>query len=150
MDGIVIKKILTPVDLSENSEYALKYAKLLSEQFDAKLYIYHCITDLQFTIGYVPSLPASQIINSMREDALKEIEHFRNRYDLNSNVEVVLEVGDAARKIVEFADKNNVDIIVMGAHGKSGLERFMFGSVTEKVMRLSSKPVLEVKLNKWK
>jgi nucleotide-binding universal stress UspA family protein len=147
MDGIAIKKILAPVDLSENSEYALKYAKLLSEQFKAKLYIYHCITDIQSTIGYVPSLPASQIINTIKEDVLREIEHFRNRYDLNDNVEVVIEVGNAPRKIVEFADKNNIDLIVMGAHGKSGLERFMFGSVTEKVMRLSSKPVLEIKLS---
>ncbi len=148
MDGIAIKKILAPVDLSENSEYALKYAKLLSERFGAALYIYHCITDIQSAIGYVPSLPASQIINSMRADVVKEIEHFRNRYDLNENVEVVIEIGDAARKIVGFADKNNMDLIVMGAHGKGALERFMFGSVTEKVMRLSSKPVLEIKLNK--
>ncbi len=147
MDGIVIKKILAPIDLSKNSEYALKYAKLLSERFQAKLYIYHCIGDVQSTIGYVPSLPTSQIISAMKEEVLKEIEHFRNRYDLNNDVEVVIEVGDAARKIVEFADKNNIDLIVMGAHGKSMLERFMFGSVTEKVMRLSSKPVLEIKLN---
>ncbi len=147
MNSIAIKRILAPIDLSENSEYALKYAKLLSEQFKAKLYIYHCIGDIQSTIGYVPSLPTSQIINAMKEDVLKEIEHFRNRYDLNNDVEVVIEVGNAARKIVEFADKNDIDLIVMGAHGKSGLERFMFGSVTEKVMRLSSKPVLEIKLN---
>jgi len=147
MDSIAIKRILAPVDLSENSEYALKYAKLLSEQFKAKLYIYHCIGDIQSAVGYVPSLPTSQIINAVKEDVLKEIEHFRNRYNLNNDVEVVIEVGNAARKIVEFADKNNVDLIVMGAHGKSGLERFMFGSVTEKVMRLSSKPVLEIKLN---
>ncbi len=146
MDVIAIKTILAPTDLSENSEHALKYAKLLKEKFEAKLYIYHCITDIQSAIGYVPSIPSSQIINSMREEALKEIEHFRNRYDLNENTEVVVEVGNAARKIVDFADKNNIDIIVMGAHGKTGLERFMFGSVTEKVMRLSSKPVLEVKL----
>ncbi len=147
MNSIAIKRILSPIDLSENSEYALKYAKLLSEQFKAKLYIYHCIGDVQSTIGYVPSLPTSQIINAMKEEVLKEIEHFRNRYDLNNDVEVVIEVGNAARKIVEFADKNDIDLIVMGAHGKSGLERFMFGSVTEKVMRLSSKPVLEIKLN---
>ncbi len=147
MNSIAIERILSPIDLSENSEYALKYAKLLSEQFKAKLYIYHCIGDVQSTIGYVPSLPTSQIINAMKEEVLKEIEHFRNRYDLNNDVEVVIEVGNAARKIVEFADKNDIDLIVMGAHGKSGLERFMFGSVTEKVMRLSSKPVLEIKLN---
>ncbi len=146
MEGIAIKKILAPTDLSANSEYAMKYAKLVSETFKAKLYIYHCITDINAAVGYVPSLPAEQIINSMKEEAIKEIDHLRNRYNINGNAEVVIEVGDAARKIVEFADKNDIDLIVMGAHGKSGLERFMFGSVTEKVMRLSSKPVLEIKM----
>ncbi len=147
MSEISIKKILAPIDLSENSELALKYAKLMSEKFDAKLYIYHCITDLSVAVGYVPTLPAQQIIEAMREESLREIEHLRNRHNLNENVEVVIEIGDAAKKIVEFADKNHIDLIVMGAHGKSGLERFMFGSVTEKVMKLSSKPVLEVKIS---
>ncbi len=146
MDGLGIKKILAPTDLSENSEFAMKYAKLVAEKFEAKLYIYHCITDINAAIGYVPSLPAEQIINAMKDEAVKEIEHLRNRYNLNGDVEVVIEVGDAPKKIVDFADKNNIDLIVMGAHGKSGLERFMFGSVTEKVMRLSSKPVLEIKM----
>jgi nucleotide-binding universal stress UspA family protein len=146
MEGIAIKKVLAPTDLSANSEYAMKYAKLVAEKFDAKLYIYHCITDINAAVGYVPSLPAEQIINSMKEEAVKEIEHLRNRYNLNGNVEVVIEVGDAPHKIVDFAEKNDIDLIVMGAHGKSGLERFMFGSVTEKVMRLSSKPVLEIKM----
>ncbi len=146
MKEIVIKKVLAPIDLSENSEKSLQYAKLMADKFDAKLYIYHCITDLNTAVGYVPSLPVEQIINAMREETLKEIEHLRNRYNLNDNVEVVIEIGDAAKKIVEFADKNEIDLIVMGAHGRSGIERFMFGSVTEKVMRMSSKPVLEVKL----
>lgn len=146
MEGVGIEKILAPTDLSANSEYAMKYAKLVAEKFNARLYIYHCITDISAAVGYVPSLPAEQIINAMKEEAVKEIEHLRNRYNLNGTVEVVIEVGDAPHRIVEFADKNNIDLIVMGAHGKSGLERFMFGSVTEKVMRLSSKPVLEIKM----
>ncbi len=146
MDGMTIKKILAPTDLSENAEYALKYAKSVAEQFKAKLYIYHCITDIQSAIGYIPSLPSADIISSMKEEAVKEIEHLRNRYGLSDNVEVVIEVGDAPKKIVEFADKNDIDLIVMGAHGKGALERFMFGSVTEKVMRTSSIPVLEVKM----
>lgn len=146
MNGIAIKRILVPTDLSENAEYALKYAKLVAEQFKAKLYIYHCITDIQSAVGYIPSLPSAEVISSMKEEAVKEIEHLRNRYGLDENVEVVIEVGYAPNKIVEFADKNDVDLIVMGAHGKGALERFMFGSVTEKVMRMSSIPVLEVKM----
>ncbi len=146
MNGIAIKKILVPTDLSQNSEYAMQYAKEFADKLGAKLYIYHCVTDLQSAIGYVPSLPAEEIIRTMKEEAIKEIEHIRNRYNFG-DVEVVIESGNAPKKIVEFADKNNIDMIIMGAHGKSGLERFMFGSVTEKVLRLSSKPVLAIKMS---
>ncbi|AEA34074.1 universal stress protein [Hippea maritima] len=144
MNGISVRKILAPTDLSEASIYALSYAKAMSDKFDAKLYIYHCITDINSYVGYVPSFPAEQIVNSLREEAIKEIEHIRNRYNIQ-DAEVVIEVGEAAKSIVEFSKKNGIDIIVMGAHGRSGLERFMFGSVTEKVMRLSEIPVLVVK-----
>ncbi|WP_025270302.1 universal stress protein [Hippea sp. KM1] len=144
MDSVAIKKVLAPTDLSEASVYALNYAKAIVDKFNAKLYIYHCITDINNYVGYVPSFPSEQIVNSLRDEAIKEIEHIRNRYGLD-DAEVVIEIGEAAKSIVDFANKNEIDLIVMGAHGKSGLERFMFGSVTEKVMRLSDIPVLEVK-----
>ena len=145
MYDISIKKILVPTDLSEPAEYALAYAKKLAAAFDAKLYVLYCITDLQSAIGYVPGLSLDQITSSMTEEAEKQIEHLKNKYKLDDNVEISIESGDAAKRIVEFIDKNDIDLIVMGAHGKSGIERFMFGSVTEKVMRLSKKPVLATK-----
>lgn len=145
MYSISIKKILAPTDLSEPAEYALAYAKEVAAKFNAKLYILHCITDLQSAIGYVPGLSLDQITRSNIDEAEKNIEHLRNKYKLDENVEVFIKSGDAAKKIVEFADENEIDLIVMGAHGKSGIERFMFGSVTEKVLRLSKKPVLATK-----
>ena len=145
MYSISIKKILVPTDLSETAEYALAYAKELAAKFNAKLYVLYCVTDLQSAIGYVPGLSLDQITSSMTKEAEKQIEHLRNKYKLNENVEISIKSGDAAKKIAEFTDENDIDLIVMGAHGKSGVERFMFGSVTEKVLRLSKKPVLAVK-----
>ncbi len=143
--NVLIKKILAPTDFSEASVYALGYAKAIAEKFDAKLYLYHCITDINAYVGYVPTFPSEEVIKGLREDAIKQMEHLRNRYNLK-NVEDVIEIGDAAKRIVEFAKNNDIDLIVIGAQGKSGLERFMFGSVTEKVMRTSDIPVLEVKV----
>jgi len=144
MNSVKIEKILAPVDFSEASVYALKYAKLIGERFGAKIYMFHCITDINSYVSYIPSFPAEEVIKGLREDATKEMENLKNRYNIN-NCEMVIDVGEAAAAIVEFAKKNEIDLIVMGAHGKSGLERFMFGSVTERVMRMCDRPVLEVK-----
>lgn len=147
MNGVVIERILAPLDFSDASVYALGYAKIIAEKFDAKLYIYHCITDINAYMSYVPSFPVEEVLKGLREDAIKEMEHIINRYSLK-NVETVIEVGSPADGIVNFAKKNNIDLIVIGAHGKRGLERFMFGSTTEKVMRMCDVPVLEVKMPK--
>ena len=147
MNGIVIERILTPLDFSDASIYALGYAKTIAEKFNAKLYIYHCITDISAYTGYVPSFPADEVIKGLRENAIKEMEHIINRYSLK-NVETAIEKGNVAKNIVNFAEKNKIDLIVIGAHGKSGFERFTFGSTTEKVMRMSTIPVLEVKMPK--
>ncbi len=145
MNGVVIERILAPLDFSDASVYALGYAKTIAERFNAKLYLYHCITDINAYVSYVPSFPVEEVLKGLREDAIKEMEHIINRYSLK-NVETVIEVGHPADRIVNFAKKNNIDLIVIGAHGKSGLERFMFGSTTEKVMRTCDVPVLEVKM----
>ncbi len=147
MNGVAIKRILTPLDFSDASVYALGYAKTIAEKFDAKLYLYHCITDISAYSGYVPSFPADDVLKGLREDAIKNMEHIINRYSLK-NVETAIEKGNAAKNIVYFAEKNKIDLIVMGAHGKSGFERFTFGSTTEKVMRMCTIPVLEVKMPK--
>jgi len=147
MNGVVIEKILAPLDFSDASVYALGYAKTIAEKFGAKLYLYHCITDINAYVSYVPSFPAEEVLKGLREDAIKEMEHIINRYSLK-NVETVIEVGNPADGVVSFAKKNNIDLIVIGAHGKSGIERFMFGSTTEKVMRMCDVPVLEVKMPK--
>ncbi len=145
MDGVVIKRILAPLDFSDASVYALGYARAIAEKFEAKLYLYHCITDINAYVSYVPSFPFEQVLKGLREEAVREMEHIINRYSLE-NVETVIEVGNAAEKIVHFAKSNQIDLIVIGAHGKSGIERFMFGSTTEKVMRTCDVPVLEVKM----
>ncbi len=145
MDGVVIERILAPLDFSDASVYALGYAKTIAEKFGAKLYLYHCITDINAYVSYVPSFPAAEVLKGLREEAIKEMEHIINRYSLK-DVETVIEVGNAAEGIVNFAKKNNIDLIVIGAHGKTGIERFMFGSTTERVMRTCDTPVLEVKM----
>ncbi len=147
MNAFSPKNMLVPTDLSENAQKAIEYAVSLAKAYGAKLHIYYVITDLQAALGYVPSLPLDKIEASMREEAENYFEHLRNKTLKDfDNFDMHIEVGDAPKKIVEFASNNDIDLIVMGAQGKSALERFVFGSTTEKVLRMSKKPILVVKM----
>ncbi|AHF98205.1 MAG: universal stress protein [Desulfurella sp.] len=147
MQGFSPKNILIPTDLSENAQKAIEYALSLAKAYGAKLHIYYVITDLQAALGYVPSLPLDKIEASMRQEAENYFEHIKNKILKDfDNFDMHIEVGDAPKKIVEFATNNDIDLIVMGAQGKSALERFVFGSTTEKVLRMSKKPILVVKM----
>ncbi len=149
-NGVTIKKILLPTDLSENAEHALRYANEFSKIFDAKLYILHVITDIQAAVGYIPGFALEDVKSSLREYFLKEITHLRNKYLVKEDAEVLIRYGNVPREIVECAREKDVDLIIMGAHGLSGIEKFIFGSVTERVLGLSTKPVLAIKIPKEK
>jgi nucleotide-binding universal stress UspA family protein len=143
-----IKTVMVPTDLSENAEYALLFAKSVAEKLGARLIVYHCLTDIDKSIGYVPGFPCEQIEKSMRDEAMKELTILKNRYQLGSDVEIVVEKGEAYRKIVDFAQSHHADLIIIGARGKTKLEKFIFGSVTQKVVRISDIPLLVVKIPK--
>jgi len=143
-----IKTIMVATDLSENAEYALLFAKSVAEKLGAKLIVYHCLTDIDKSIGYVPGFPAEQIEKSLRDEAVKELTILKNRYKLGPDIETVVEKGEAYRKIVDFAQSRHVDLIIMGARGKTKLEKFIFGSVTQKVVSISDIPVLAIKIPK--
>lgn len=144
MDVFNPKNILVPTDLSENAQKAVEYALSIAKVYNAALHVYYVINDLQAAFRYDPS---SKIEASMREEATNYFEHLKNKILKDfENFDMYIEVGDAPEKIVKFADNKDIDLIVMGAQGKSALERFVFGSNTEKVLRMSKKPILVVKL----
>jgi nucleotide-binding universal stress UspA family protein len=145
---IEIKTVMVPTDLSENAEYALLFAKSIAEKLGAKLIVYHCLTDIDKSIGYVPGLPSEQIEKGLYEEAIKELTNLKNKYQLGADVKIIVEKGEAYRKIVDFAQSRQVDLIVIGARGKTKWEKFIFGSVTEKVVRICEIPMLVVKIPK--
>ncbi len=144
--GLDVKKIAVTTDLSGNSFSAVRYANKIAKGCDAKVYLIHVLSDIGTTIGYIPSISLIDIENNMRESVLKQLEHLKLR-ELGdaSDVETVILKGNPANEIIEFVDKNDIDLVVIATTGKHGLEKLLLGSVAEKVIRRSKKSVFVVK-----
>jgi universal stress protein A len=142
-----LKKILCPVDFSEPSFEALKVAIELAQTYGAELILINVVQPVQAVAA--PGVPASyttaQYFEEMSEAARKSFEEIvGNRIPKGVTVQTKVLRGQPADEIVKEAESEKVNIIVTSTHGWTGWRRFIFGSVAEKVVRLSSCPVLTV------
>ncbi|MEW6219989.1 MAG: universal stress protein [Thermodesulfobacteriota bacterium] len=141
-----IKKILVPVDFSENSKTVIDGALLFAKTFDAELNIVFVVQSFQDYSGFfVPHMPITQFEDEMRQSADKKMTDFLAE-TLPAGVRHTAKVllGDVAEEIVAYGNEVGVDLIVMGTHGYKGLERVLFGSVAEKVVKGARQPVLTI------
>ena len=146
--GLDLKKIAVTTDLSDNSLVAVQSANKIAKGCGAKVYLIHVLADIGAPIGYIPDISFADIENKIREDASKRLEHLRLReLGDTADVEIVILKGNPANEIVEFADKNDIDMIVIATTGKHGLEKLLLGSVAEKVTKKSKMSVLVAKAN---
>ena len=146
------KKVLFCTDFSENSDYAFEFAYGIAKRDEGLLYILHVIPRNlhQETIrAYV----SKDILRNMQKDLEQELDdNYKERYTKKIEdavrFEVVTKSGREDEEIIEFAKKEKVDIIVMGTHGKTGIEHVFFGSVAEKVLRRSPFPLFVIPCKK--
>ncbi len=142
-----IKKILFPTDFSEGAKNAMPYAVDMAKTYGAKLCLLHVIYDIATASGlHVPHSSVDQMYSELQTTAQKELERFgmREREGLK-DVEYFIKRGVPYEEILTFAKDNNIDLIVIGTHGRKGLDRVLFGSTAERVVRNSSCPVLTVR-----
>ena len=143
-----IKTILVPTDFSDSSNMALEYAKGLAQVFQASIHLLHVVQD---PVGqpwgpetYGMSFP--DLLPQMKDLARKGLEKALSGSERNAyNAEVVVAVGSPFNQILEHAKNTNVDLIVMGTHGRGALAHAILGSVTERVVRFAPCPVLTVR-----
>ncbi|HSN54477.1 MAG TPA: universal stress protein [Candidatus Sulfomarinibacteraceae bacterium] len=143
-----IKRILVPTDFSENSHPAFDAAVELARHHGARIDVIHAVLPITVAapVGSA-DLPVNldvyreAVLEDARE-ALSRLVEGRKPADLDLHSEVVW--GQPAKAIVDFADDNGADLIVIGTRGATGLSRFVTGSVTEKVVRLAEVPVLTI------
>lgn len=139
-----IKHVLVPHDFSETAEKALQYALDLSEKLGAKVTVLHAyeIPVYGFPDGVVLTSEMTGQIQRAAENALQGVVARCRRPGLE--VASVLRQGPAWSEIDAAAKELGADLVVMGTHGRKGVARALLGSVAEKVVRSSSRPVLTV------
>jgi nucleotide-binding universal stress UspA family protein len=145
---IELNRVLVPTDFSKFSEHALQYAVAFAEKFGAELHLLHVVQDLALlspdAVGIAPPLaPSLQQLSGAVESAFDrliqahQLDRFGHRRELRE--------GTPWSEIVRSAKENEVDLIVMGTHGHTGLAHILLGSVTDKVIRHSPCPVLTIR-----
>jgi nucleotide-binding universal stress UspA family protein len=141
-------KILTAIDFSENSECAFDYALTLATQFNAELTIIHVINEPVDLRGfYVPHISFEQLEKEIEESAVKMMETFcSTKLGTFSNYKTSIMTGIPYDEITAAAARIDASLIVLGTHGRTGLDRILFGSTAERVVRSASCPVLTVRL----
>ncbi|HVQ30804.1 MAG TPA: universal stress protein [Vicinamibacteria bacterium] len=140
-----IKKILVPVDLSEGSRAALDYASGLARKLGAHLTALH-VTAPYVTYEPLPAFPPLAPLDPSRQRAVEEsLRQFVAPPGSDEAPPAVLvREGDPADEILAEATASGADLIVLGTHGRRGFERWVLGSVTERVTRKADRPVLAV------
>jgi universal stress protein A len=144
-----IRRVLVPVDFSPYSDEAVAYATGLAKRLDASIELLHVVEDPYLTGTWSPDVYVPDAIASLESLA-------RDAHDRLTVATAAIRVqgvtatasvrkGSAPRTIVEHATVENVDLIVLGTHGRTGLAHVLLGSVAERVVRLAPCPVLTVK-----
>ena len=141
------KTILYATDFSESSDYAFNYAMALARKFDGRLVIVHVINEPVDLRGfYVPHISFEKLEEEIAEGAQKMMEKFcRTHIRDYSNYESFILPGIPYDEIIKKAKDMSADLIVMGTHGRTGLDHVLFGSTAEKVVRKSPIPVMTIR-----
>ncbi len=142
-----IRHILVPIDFSEHSKNALKYAIPYAVQFNARLDLLYVVEPTiypaDFSFGQV-GFP--NIEDELRKRGTEELNALvRNEVKGRVPAEATVRTGKPFYEINEYARENNIDLIIIATHGHSGVEHILFGSTVEKVVRKAPCPVLVVR-----
>src|SRR5690606_23316477 len=131
---IEIKSILCPIDFSEGSSYATRYAAGLAEKLGAKLHILHVYSLPVFGPSETTTTLSPEVIAQMNEEAAQSTTRIvRSLQEQGIEAEPHISDGAPHLEIIRFARAFDADLIVMGTHGRTGMNHLLLGSVAEKV-----------------
>jgi nucleotide-binding universal stress UspA family protein len=141
------RHIMAPTDFSEYSKQAVTSALELVQKFGAKLTILHVIELPPYPVeGYVPPSLSATFMDDLERQATADLAQLVPEATA-ANVEVarVIAVGTPYRKIIETAEAEQVDLIVMATAGRTGFSHLVMGSIAERVVRTATCPVLTIR-----
>lgn len=141
-----MKRILVPTDFSAHAENALKVAAQIAKKNNCEIFLLHMLevpSQMNDAITGASGIPEVMLFLQKAKEALKNTKSKNFLKDVEVSTHLKFE--KAHDGILTFSKKNNIDLIVMGSHGVSGIEEMLIGSNTERVVRLSEIPVLVIK-----
>ncbi|MDY6765242.1 MAG: universal stress protein [Halobacteria archaeon] len=138
--------ILIPTDGSEGTHKAVEHAIDIAQRYDAALHVLYVVNTSAYS-----TLPADtnwqSVIEALEKEGKRAVKEIEEKVeDSGLKVHRSIQQGVPHKTILEYAEENDIDMIVMGTHGKTGIDRLLLGSVTEKVVRSSEIPVLTVRM----
>ena len=143
---IEIKTILFPLDLTENSSKILPYVLSISEKYNSIIYLLHVVQDLnKWGKLYVPHPSMDVFQKEAIEGAKKAMDTVcENQLQSCPNFQKRVVSGDTVDEILKVIESEEIDLLIMGTHGRKGLDHTIFGSVAENVVKKSPVPVLVI------
>ena len=141
-----ITKIFVPLDLDQNSQNIVDYSLFVARTFDAEVVFFHAVeftTSGEMALGNL----AYDDINTTRLEAVREqlAKITRNAHDKCKKCSYHAFIGDVVDEILDYAQKEQADIIIMGTRSKRGIKKVLLGSVAERVLKKAHCPVMVVK-----
>jgi len=142
----MFKKILYPIDFSEHTEEITTYAVNIAKKYGSELHLLHVIPNLNYFTPYESFLTPENLIameRNIEKGIEKDFEKVTKKIDIP--VRKITRTGIAFVEIIDYIKEENIDLVVMGTHGRSGIEHILIGSVAEKMVRKSPCPVLTIR-----
>jgi nucleotide-binding universal stress UspA family protein len=143
---LAFKKILVPTDFSDTSSLALKYGRDLAEAYNASLHVLHVVQDPYSLPWAAEGLPASlgEILQEWERDAWQRMRALVPDA-ADHDIKLATRIGSPYPEILRYAEEEQIDLVVMGTHGRGAVGHMLMGSVAEKMVRKSPCPVLTVR-----
>ncbi len=145
---MVMNNILVPIDFSDGSNLALSTALDYAKTLNSKIHLLHIVQPISYPIGMeIAHYNFADVEKDMIVTAKNNLNDLI-RYPIYSQINfetVVVNGTSSSDSIIDYSNENNIDMICIATHGSSGLEHFLFGSTTEKVLRKANCPVLVVR-----
>jgi len=140
------KMILLPVDLSESSTKMVPYVQTVAEKFESIIHILFAARVFDYSASmYVPSRTIIRFEKELIDGAEKRLYEFMDEHFSEfSNSKTVVVVGDPSEKIINYIEDQRIDLVIMGTHGRKGMDKIIFGSVAERVVKTAPVPVMVV------
>ena len=140
------KKILFPVDLSESSVKIVPYVQTVAKKFDAKIHILFVARVFDYFTGiYVPVPSITTMGKDIIDGAEKRLYEFIDEhFSAFPNTKTAVVAGDASEEIIKYIEDQHIDLVIMGTHGRKGMDKIIFGSVADRIVKTAPVPVMVV------